>query len=65
MSDHKEKAIPGFDPLLLTDNFQRFLRSLDAPVAGYEYVHRILTLENTKESVLVLILVSNIIMYYE
>ena len=44
MREQKEKAIPGFDPFLMGDNFQRFLRSIDVPVMIYEYLFSVFTI---------------------
>lgn len=65
MQDQREKAIPVFDPFLMGDNFKRFLMTLDGPVLLYEYLYSIMTLENPKESFFVLLLFTNIIIYFE
>ena len=54
-----------FDPFLMGDNFQKFLKSLDGAVAAYEMVFKIMTLEKPKESFFYLVLFSNIIVYFE
>ena len=61
----KENAIPGLDPFLMGDNFQKFMKSLTYPVAGYEYIHKVFTIESAKETFFVLIFLSNVILYYE
>ena len=65
LNSYKDKAIPVFDPFLMGENFQKFVKSLDYVVNIYEYVHAIFTLDNPKESFFVLLLISNIIMYFE
>ncbi|CDW73311.1 tectonin beta-propeller repeat-containing protein 1 [Stylonychia lemnae] len=65
MQEQREKAIPGFDPFLMGDNFQRFLRSIDVPVQIYEYLFQIFTIQNSKETFNFLIQASVYIYYYE
>lgn len=65
MQEHKEKAIPGFDPFLMGDNFQRFLKSIDPVVMLYEYVFSVVMLENTKETIFFLNLATLVILFYE
>jgi hypothetical protein len=66
MRDERAKAIPVFDPFLMGDNFQRFLKSLDGLVYAYEFMHGVVTLEgNVRENVLWLVLFSNVILWWE
>lgn len=65
MKGQREKAIPVFDPFLMGDNFQRFLKSLDGIVTVYEYLHKIFTLVKPKESFFVLNFMTLLILYYE
>ncbi len=65
MQEHKEKAIPGFDPFLMGDNFQRFLKSIDPVVMAYEYIFSVIMLESPKETLFFLSIASLIILYFE
>ena len=53
------------DAFELSDNFQRFVRSLDYPVAFYEYMYSIIMIDNPKETLLFLMLATVAIIYYE
>lgn len=65
MRDERAKAIPVFDPFLMGDNFQRFLKSLDGVVYAYEFLYGVMTLREGKESVMWLVIISNLILYWE
>lgn len=66
MREERAKAIPVFDPFLMGDNFQRFLKSLDGLVYAYEFVHSAITLQgDTRLNILWLVLFSNVILWWE
>ena len=65
MQEQKEKAIPGFDPFLMGDNFQRFLKSIDPLVMTYEYVFSVFTIQSPKETVFFLNIATLVILFYE
>ena len=60
-----ETAIPGFDPILMGDNFQRFLRSIDFAVQGYETIYDIFKMKSVKTTLLFLQIATWVIIFYE
>jgi hypothetical protein len=65
VQEEREKAIPIFDPFLMGENAQRFLKALDPVVEIYEYFFSILTLERPRDSFFILLLLSNVNICFE
>lgn len=60
-----ESAIPGLDLIIMGDNFQRFLRSVDYLVQGYEFIFHIFKMKNIKDTLLFLNIATWVILFYE